>query len=363
MKRRNFIKSASLIIPGIAMGARNLTGKTQQDSKRPLIIDGMGEIHPHYPMELIAEILDSGTNAITVTLGNPALHGPESFDDALESLSVFEHHIDSHRDYFLKATRVSDIDKARKERRLAIFYMFQNTTPIGDDLDRLDFFYRLGVRCFQLTYNTRNLVGEGCMEPANASLSIFGYKVIEKMNSMGMLVDLSHACPATMSDALKHSKDPVVISHSACLAVHKHHRNISDDYLKALGKNGGVIGIYQINPYISPKGYTTSLGDYIRHIDHAVNKAGVDHVGIGSDREHRIIPDTAEEKRKLELEMAALHPDKSRKINWPFFIKEFNTPRRMEVIWDGLIKHGHKSREVEKIMGKNFYRLYKDVIG
>lgn len=363
MNRRNFLKSAAMVIPGIVMGAGRVTGKAQEGIEKPLIIDGMGEIHPHYPMELIAEILASGTNAVMVTIGNPSLHGPEAFQDALESISIFEHHIDSHRDYFLKATRVSDIDKARKENRLALFYMFQNTIPIGEHLDRLDFFYNFGIRCFQLTYNTRNLVGDGCMENTNAGLSIFGYKVIEKMNSMGMLVDLSHACPATMLDALEHSRKPVVISHSACLAVHKHHRNVSDKNLRILGNNGGVIGIYQINPYISSKGYSTSLEDYLKHIDHAVKIAGIDHVGIGSDREHRIIPDIEEEKRKLELEMAALHPDKSRKINWPFFIREFNTPRRMEVIWDGLVKRGYKSHEVEKIMGKNFYRLYKDVIG
>ena len=361
MDRRDFIKATSFSAAGAAAAKHRFIREGQD--YQPLIIDGMGEMHPHYPMSLVDEILASGTNAMMVTLGNPALQGPEAYQDALDSIAVYEHHVDTHREHFLKATRLSDIDRARDEKRLALFYMFQNTTPIDEDMSKLGFFYNLGIRSVQLTYNTRNLVGDGCMEKSNAGLSIFGIKLIEKMNELGMLVDLSHACEATMVDAFRTSKQPMVISHSACMALHTHHRNVSDNILKLLGENGGVIGIYQINPYFSSKGPDTTLEDYFRHIDYAVKMAGIDHVGIGSDREHRTIPDTAEEKRKLEEEMAALHPDRSRKINWPFFVKALNGPRRMEVIWDGLKKHGYGSSDRDKIMGRNFYRLYEDVIG
>jgi membrane dipeptidase len=110
-------------------------------------------------------------NAVRITLGDPTLHGPEAFDNTMGEIAATERYIDGHRDHFLKATRADDIDRARGEGRLALMVLFQNTTPIGDDLDRLDFFNNLGVRSMQLTYNTRNLVGDGCMERTSSGLS------------------------------------------------------------------------------------------------------------------------------------------------------------------------------------------------
>ena len=333
-----------------------------QHMDKPLIIDAMGEVRLGYPMSLIAEILDSGTNAVRITLGNPTLHGPEAFDEAINEIAAYERHIDTHQDYFLKATRVADIDKAKKEGRLALMYLFQNSIPIRDELGKLDFFNNLGVRSIQLTYNTRNLVGDGCMERTNSGLSEFGLKVVDRMNSLGMLIDLSHASMTTMTEAVKFSKKPVIISHSGCKAVYNHPRNTTDENLRALAEKGGVIGIYQINPFLGPKD-RNNIEDYLNHIDHAVKVAGIDHVGIGSDREHRVIPDTEEEKKKLERELANYYPRGDQKIHWPFFISELNGPRRMETVWAGLEKQGYKTDDIEKIMGINCYRVIKEVNG
>ena len=114
-----------------------------------------------------------------------------------------------------------------------------------------------------------------------------------------------------------------------------------------------------MNPNLGPKERNT-LDDYLKHIDHAVNTAGIDHVGIGSDREHQIIPDTEEEVKRLEAEMALVS---NRKIRWPFFLSELNHPRRMETIRDGLQRRGYLSADADKILGGNFYRVYKEVIG
>ena len=332
------------------------------EQKLKPLIDTMGEIRLDYPMSLIAEILNSGTCCVRITLGDPTLHGPEAFDNVINELAAYERHIDAHRDYFLKATCAADIDRAQKEGRLAIMYLFQNTTPIADDLDKLNFFNNLGVRSIQLTYNTRNLVGDGCMERTNSGLSEFGINVVYKMNQLGMLIDLSHACMATMADALKFSQKPVIISHSGCKTVFDHPRNTDDKNLKALADQGGLIGIYQINPFLGPKD-RNNLDDYLNHIDHAVKVAGVDHVAVGSDREHRTIPDTDEERKKLEEELANYYPDKKQKIPWPFFISELNHPRRMETIRRGLEKRKYKTSDIEKIMGQNCRRLIKEVNG
>jgi membrane dipeptidase len=169
-------------------------------------------------------------------------------------------------------------------------YYAQNASPIQDDLTRVKTLHDMGVRIVQLTYNTRNLVGDGCLERTNAGLSQFGVDLVGALNDARTLVDVSHCGPATTLDAITLSKRPVAITHSSCRAVFDHPRSKSDAILRAMADRGGVVGIFQINPYLGPKERNT-LDDFLRHVDHAVKVAGIDHVGIGSDREHRI-PDT-----------------------------------------------------------------------
>jgi len=182
------------------------------------------------------------------------------------------------------------------------------------------------------------------------------------MNEMKMLVDLSHCGEATTLDGVAFSKAPVAINHAGCKAVYDHPRNKSDEALHALADKGGVIGIYQINPYLGPK-ERNRLDDYLSHVDHAVKVAGIDHVGIGSDREHRTIPDTPEERQKLIEELSRLRPVTAATFRWPFFIAELNHPRRMETIAEGLKRGGYKAADIDKILGGNFYRLFRQTIG
>jgi membrane dipeptidase len=359
MTRRNFLRIAPLAVSAAAAGGRVAGSPSSPD--RPPVIDGLGEIHLDYPMSLIDDILASGMSAVHITLGNPGLQGPEAFEDLLKELAGMEEHIDRHRDWFLKATRAVDLDRARAEGRLAILFGTQNATPLGDRIERVDLLYRLGLRCLQLTYNKRNLLGDGCTERTDAGLSEFGLAVLERMNALGMLVDLSHCGRATTDDGILHSKKPVFISHSGCRAVFDHPRSKTDAQLKAMADGGGVIGIFQINPFIGPK-ERNDLNDYLKHVDHAVKVAGTDHVGIGSDREHRVIPDTDEERRKLEAELSVLGPRRA-PVHWPYFISELNHPRRMETIASALGARGYPGADVDKILGGNFYRLFKEVIG
>ena len=129
-----------------------------------------------------------------------------------------------------------------------------------------------------------------------------------------------------------------------------------------MADKGGVIGIVQLNPYLGPAERNT-LEDYLDHIDHAVNLCGVEHVAIGSDREHRTIPDTDEERQKLVDELARLYPDRARMppVRWPFFLSELNHPRRMETIYDGLRGRGYSTRDAERIMSGNWYRVFSEV--
>lgn len=321
-----------------------------------LIIDAMGELRPEYPAALIRAMIASGMDAITVTLCDPKPEGAEALALAVDSLLEHDRFVAAHPDLLLKATRAADIDRARRTGRLAVFYLFQNTTQFGTGLDRIDLFHRMGLRSCQLTYNTRNEVGVGCWE--TGGLTPFGPELIARMNARRMLIDLSHANMTTMADAIAASRAPVIISHTACTAVHANRRNTSDDNLRLLAGRGGVVGICQMRPFLTSK-KSDNLAAYFDHLVHAIGVAGVEHVAIGSDRDHRVVEMTPEYLAELKREEGSQVQDSE----LPYFIAELNGPRRMEVVWDGLVKRGLKPREMELVMGGNLLRLYREVLG
>jgi membrane dipeptidase len=359
MNRRDFLSGVGgALLASTAKGPTEVSGSVPQGD-RSIILDAMGEIRVTHPMTLIREVLDSGTNAVTVTLTDPKVFGEPAFDAASKDLLAYDRHIRDNSEYLLKATRVADIERARSEGKLALFYLLQNTTPIHKDLDRLDLFYSLGLRSLQLTYNYQNYVGAGCRERGDYGLTVFGIELIERMNELGMLIDTSHANMRTMAEAIATSRQPTIISHTGCQAVFQHLRNTTDENLRALADTGGVVGICQIRPFLTAVNGEDNVRFYFDHIDHAVKVAGIDHVCIGSDRDHRVIEDTAEELRiLLEEEGSQLTP-----ADWPLYMPALNGPRRMEVVWDGLVERGYSEDEVEKIMGLNLLRLYTEVIG
>ena len=337
--------------------------RAQSVNASRLVIDALGEVNLDYEPALIDEIRASGMRGCVITLGNPALQTPsDAYADMEKERQGHEARLQQMPDRLLRATSVADLDAASRRSAIGLIYYLQNVTLIGDDLEKLKDLKEKGIRIIQLTYNMRNLVGDGCLERQNSGLSTFGVELVARMNGMGLLVDLSHCGDATTLDGIRTSKKPVAITHSACKAIFAHPRNKTDEILRALAERGGVMGIFQINPYIGAKERNT-LDDFLAHIDHAVKVAGVEHVGIGSDREHRRIPDTPEEKQKLIDELSRLRPVNAASFRWPFFISELNHPRRMETIADGLAKRGFKSDAIDKILGRNFYRLFQDTIG
>lgn len=331
---------------------------TTRHTTRPLIIDALGEIRLTHPMDLIDDVLTSGTNSVTVTLTDPKVYGEPAYAEALADLQRYDAHIQRHADRLLKATSVADINRAREEGRLALFYQLQNAAPLQKDTGRVAELHDAGVRSIQLTYNDQNYVGSGCRERHDAGLSVFGLEVVERMNEVGMLIDTSHAGMQTMADAIAHSTAPITVSHTGCATVHHHIRNTTDDNLRALADRGGVVGICQIRPFITDRP-RDNLERYFDHIDHAVKVAGIDAVAIGSDRDHRVIPDTQDEIDTLIREEGAQFDP----AQWPLYLTDLNGPRRMEVVYDGLLRRGYAGDALEKILGGNVYRLYREVIG
>ena len=263
---------------------------------------------------------------------------------------------------FIHLLSIADLRAAKESGRFGVIYGFQNATALEGDQRRLLLFHNLGVRIVQLTYNIRNRLGDGCLEPANGGLSNFGHQVVERMNTLGMMVDLSHCGQQTTADGIEASAQPVAITHTGCNEVYRHPRSKDDRELRRLADKGGVVGIYMM-PFLNAEGPAT-LEHFMQHMEHAIQVCGEDHVGVGSDNNYR--PRVADAETRASTREAAAERLR-RGIGAPrededvWFIPELTGPRKMEMVADALLARGHSERRVEKIIGLNFLRLFEEV--
>ena len=308
--------------------------------------------------EMVANARASGITAVNLTVSS-APNVAATFRD----MGYWERELQAHPDVLMKIYSVADLRRAKETRRLGLIYGFQNATMLEGDAANLDVFQRFGVRIIQLTYNDRNLLGDGCLEPANAGLSRHGRDVVARMNELRMLVDLSHCGLQTTADGIATSSRPVAITHSGCRGVFDHPRSKTDDILRALANKGGVIGIYMM-PFLNAQGQPMAA-DLIKQIEYAVKVCGEDHVGIGSDLSitPHVVNAEYEAKHRRFVEGR-----KQRGIAAPreedyMFVKDLNAPRRLELIADQLLTRGHSATRVEKIIGGNWMRVFGEVWG
>ena len=286
-----------------------------------------------------------------------------SLKRALVSLSDWHMRIKKHPDRFMTATSADDFIKAKKEGKVAVMMGFQNTTPLEKSISNMDILYQAGTRWMQLTYNQRNLVGDGCTERTNAGISDYGVEVVERMNELGIIVDLSHCGKATTDDGIEHSKVGVSINHSMCEALHKNHpRAKTDAQIKAMADKGGVMGIICLGYMIGPNlGTDTTLETYVDHIDHAVKVGGIDSVGLAADFAVQGLKATgATRKNWYEPRLTRFKP--SYKVQWPPWIPELDTPDRYRHVARVLDKRGYSSGDIEKILGQNWLRFFRETL-
>jgi membrane dipeptidase len=309
----------------------------------------------------LADVRASGITAVNLTVSSVGSYARD-YNGTIEQIGRWDAEIAAHPDLLMKLNDARDFAVAKRSGKLAIIYGFQDATPFGEDLDRLDTFRGLGVRIVQLTYNRRNLVGDGCLEPGNAGLSQFGHSLVERMNAGNVLVDLSHCGTRTTDEAIAFSRKPVAITHAGCAAVANLPRNKNDATLRALADRGGVVGIYFM-PYLRISGQPMAE-DVIAHIEHALDVAGEDHVGIGTDGTISAVQLTDEYKKAFTDEIAERQkagisaPGETTAVYT--FVPDLNTPRRFEILATLLAKRGRPERVIEKVLGGNFLRLFNE---
>jgi membrane dipeptidase len=342
---------------------------------RALVFDGCGapgdsDSDPEKGIPLTAKAVGdakaSGVTCMNVTVG-PVGTRPEAaaFEGIIRDIGYWEREIEAHPDVLLKVRTTRDLAAAKATGRLGLAYGLQDGVAFAGDLSLLETLHALGVRIIQPTYNLRNLLGDGCLEPADAGLSKLGREAVARMDALRILIDLSHCGRRTTSEALAASARPVAFTHTGCAALADHPRNKTDEELRALAKKGGVAGIYFM-PYLRTSGQPMAA-DVVRHLEHALDVAGEEHVGIGTDGTISAVTLSPKYLEEFRRQLAAR---KKAGIGAPgeveevyTFIPDLNTPRRLETLAGILLARGHSTARVEKILGANFARLLSEVWG
>jgi membrane dipeptidase len=309
----------------------------------------------------------SGITAGSVTQGGIFGDPYFTYEGAVKDILGWVGRFDKLKDVYVKVNKAEDIRTAKKEGKVGILLNFQNTTPIGNDLTKLDLFRDLGIRIIQLTYNVRNFVGDGCTERTDAGLSRFGIDLVERMNLLGIVVDLSHCGYKTTMEAIETSKKPVAFTHTNCRSLYDHPRNKTDEQIRALAEKEGYMGITCHPTFLGGKS-TSILENMLDHIDYAINLVGIDHVGIGTDVAGiRHIPEPVMEKMFREDLPAHGWRDGDVVKAWNKFKAEWKRLEHLNMEYEniirGLIARGYSDQEIEQIVGGNFLNFFEKVAG
>ncbi len=284
----------------------------------------------------------------------------------MKRLARFTYATDMLRGEVRRAAVPDDIVAAHDARKRCL-YMSANGVPIPqtwvsveDELRYIRIFFQLGVRMMHLTYNRRNMIGDGCGEAANAGLSDFGRAVVKEMNRVGVIVDVAHSGWQTSLEAAKLSAKPMVASHSSCAAIYRHMRAKPDEVIRAIADTGGFMGVCAVAGFL---GRSADIGTMLEHLDYMIRRFGADHVAIATDlayvsrnadAEYRKLP----ARRRSRAAWESLWPGDSYPraqspslawSNWPLFTV-------------GLVQRGHSDDAIRKVIGGNALRVARAVL-
>lgn len=308
----------------------------------------------------LSKLKEGGVNAENVCATAPSIH--LDFSEAVKRICNWYDLFEKFKDKIMLAASTEDIEIAKRDGKIALILGFQNGEPIEDELRFLKVFQKLGVRIIQLTYQRRNFIGNGCGERKDSGLSNFGVKVVEEMNALGLVIDLSHVGIATTLDTMEISKDPVIFSHSNSRSISDTVRNLTDEQIQILAEKEGVIGISNCPPHVRMPPPRATIEEYLDHIDYITKLVGVDHVGIGLDNDESFWGGVGvEEAKKHFLEAKQLFPEIWGTSTLDTWTTEGLYPSEWINITKGLVARGYSDQEIEKILGRNFLRVFKKV--
>ena len=298
----------------------------------------------------------AGLDAVHVTI---VYH--EDFDELQLEIKKWEKLFHENSDLIFLGKNFQDIDKANKENKTAIFFGFQNCSPIEDDINLVEKVHQLGCRFMQLTYNNQSLLATGCYEKVDSGVTNFGREVIREMNRVGLVIDMSHSGEKSTIDAIEFSEKPIAITHANPSFWHPAKRNKSSDLLKILSDSGGMLGL-SLYPHHLKDNTNCTLDSFCEMVAKTAEIMDVKKIGIGSDLclDH---PDTVVEwMRNGSWSKSKNYGEGSK--NKPGFPKQpdwFLDARGFSNIEKGLKKAGFSDTETHGILGNNWYNFYKTI--
>ena len=296
---------------------------------------------------------DSGINVIHPAVG---MGGFNSYETVLKFFASWNGFIADHDEHLMRIDSPGDLDRVKRSGKLGILLGLQNSDQFRNPND-VDFFYALGQRVSQLTYNSRNFIGNGSTERHDEGISDFGAAIIERMNKVGMAVDVSHCGDRTTLDAFELSKKPVLITHSNCrVLAGGHPRDKTDEAIKKVGAAGSVMGITAVRMFVKADEPTT-IEDVLNHFDHVKKLIGPEHLGVGSD-----IDLYGYDKMPPELNKQLRASYKgSYGFREKIDVEGLDHPKRMFDLTEGLIRRKYSDAEIRGILGGNFARVLKEI--
>jgi membrane dipeptidase len=277
-----------------------------------------------------------------IDIFHPAVAFPTNrpYEVARDCFAKWNGFISQHPNFFLRIDDSRDLSRAKEQEKIGIILGMQDANHLRC-VDDVDAFYGMGQRLTQLTYNSTNRLGSGCLAGHDTGLTAFGRDIVERMNAVGMAIDVSHCGDRTTRDAIEASGKPVLITHSNCRALAPPiARCKSDETIKAAARKGGVIGLTSVRHFVRAQDPVT-IANALDHFDHAVRVAGIEHVGVGSDmdldgRDRRTGP--------------ALYD-----------IAGLNNTQRIYELTEGLIRRGYSDGNIRLILGGNFQRALEEI--
>ena len=299
---------------------------------------------------------EAGLNAVHVTL---VYH--EDYDEFLQRVKEWDRFFEENSDLIFLGKTFEDITKAQLDNKTAIFFGFQNCSPIEDDINLIEKVYEHGCRFMQLTYNNQSLLATGCYEKNDSGVTNFGRQAIKEMNRVGIVVDMSHSAEKSTLDAIEISEKPIAITHANPSFWHQALRNKSDFLLKKLSESGGILGLSLYSHHLKD-GTNCKLESFCEMVAKTAEIMEVKNIGIGSDLCLNQPDSVVEWMRNGTWSKSTNYGEGSKKK--PGFPKQpdwFLDARGFDNLESGLKKVGFNKQEVEGILGNNWFNFYKGI--
>ncbi len=298
----------------------------------------------------------AGLDAVHVTV---VYH--EDFNEFLIEIKKWEKLFKDNSDLIFLGKSYRDIEKAHLENKTAIFFGFQNCSPIEDDINLIEKVHKLGCRFMQLTYNNQSLLATGCYEKIDSGVTNFGRQAIKEMNKVGIVIDMSHSAEKSTFDAIEFSEKPIAITHANPNFWHPAKRNKSNELLKTLGESGGMLGL-SLYPHHLKNNTNCTIESFCEMVARTTEILSINNIGIGSDLCLKQPDSVVEWMRNGTWSRSINYGEGSqKKAGFPKQPTWFEDARGFKNLESGLKKVGFSNDETNQILGNNWFNFYKNI--